>query len=467
LKSFVQARTAASWLASILILVAGGAAFAYLVHKPKPPASTISHHLRPAVETTALSPHSGTLNLQVDGVVVPFREVSLAAEVGGRITSKEDVCRAGRIVQKGTVLLEIDPRDYELRVRRFQTQLEQAQSSLNELYVESKNTELLVQLAQEDLELNHAEVVRFQNLKGGAVAVSDLDRAKRAELVARNTLQSLNNQLQLNRARQDRLQSSERLAQTELEQAKLDLERTRLVSPVNGVVVKESVEQDSFVEKGMPLVVIEDTSAVEVRCNLKMDQITWLWRQESAVKGSGAPQALYQVPATPVTIKYQMAGHDFFWEGVLSRYEGVGLDERTRMVPCRVLVTQPRGSLDKNAPSEHAPVSPSLVRGMYVSLSLHVSPNVPLARIAEPAVRPGKIIWVVRDGRIKIIRNIRPVELVSRIGDDGSATKEWLIELAGSELRLQDQVVTSPLSFVTDGLEVRQQKNEVDHSLGH
>jgi multidrug efflux pump subunit AcrA (membrane-fusion protein) len=467
LKASVQARTATSWLASVLILVAGGVAFAYLVHKPKPPANAISHHLRPLVQTSPLAAHHGSLNLKVDGLVVPFREVSLAAEVGGRVTRKEDVCRPGRIAAKGTPLLEIDPRDYQLRVRRFQTQLEQAQSSLNELYVESKNTELLVQLAQEDVELNHAEVVRLQTLKSGAVAASDFDQAKRAELAARNVLQTLNNQLQLFRARQDRLQSSEKLAQTELEQAKLDLERTRIVSPFDGVVVKESVEQDSFVEKGMPLVVIEDTSAVEVRCNLKMDQVTWLWRQESAVEGSSAPQGLYQVPKTPVTVKYHMAGHDFYWEGIVSRYEGVGLDERTRMVPCRVLVKQPRGSLRADAESEHSPIPPPLVRGMYVGLELHVSPNVPLGRVPEQAVRPGKTILVVREGRIRILRDIRLVELISQTNDAGTTTKEWLIELAGSGLKLNDEVVISPLNFVTDGLEVRQQKNEVNHSLGN
>jgi hypothetical protein len=161
-----------------------------------------------------------------------------------------------------------------------------------------------------------------------------------------------------------------------------------------------------------------------------------------------------------------MGGHAFFWDGVLSRYEGVGLDERTRMVPCRVLVKQPRGSRKADASTEHAPIPPSLVRGMYVSLSLHVSPNVPIGRVPEQAVRPGKTLWVVRDNRIKIVRNIRPIELASNNTVEGTTAKDWLIELAGSELRVDDEVVVSPLNFVTDGLEVRQQQNEVDHSLG-
>ena len=466
MRSILHVRAVASWLTSLSILVAGGAAFAYLIHKPKTPASTASHQLRPLVQTVPLAEHDGQLDMQVDGIVVPFREVSLAAEVSGRITRKEDVCRPGRIVPKGTPLLEIDPRDYELRVRRYQTQLEQSQSSINELDVESKNTELLVRLAEEDVELNRAEVYRLKNLNVGAVAVSDLDQAKRAELASRNALQTLNNQLQLLRARQNRLASTEKLAQTELEQAQLDLTRTRLISPIDGVVVKESVEQDSFVEKGSPLVIIEDTSAVEVRCNLKMDQVTWLWRQASAVESSTSPQAGYQVPATPVTVRYRMSGHEFLWPGILSRYEGIGLDERTRMVPCRVLVTDPRGTPSGDKPLDSDPLPPPLVRGMYVSMTLHISPNVPLGRVPEIAVRPGKTIWVVRDNRIKIIRDVRLVELIDGPSTSGLASKQWLVELAGTELRPHDEVVVSPLNFVTDGLEVRRQKNEVDHSLG-
>jgi hypothetical protein len=104
---------------------------------------------------------------------------------------------------------------------------------------------------------------------------------------------------------------------------------------------------------------------------------------------------------------------------------------------------------------------------MYVGLELHVSPNVPLGRVPEQAVRPGKTILVVREGRIRILRDIRLVELISQTNDAGTTTKEWLIELAGSGLKLNDEVVISPLNFVTDGLEVRQQKNEVNHSLGN
>ena len=63
--------------------------------------------------------HEGKLNIEVDGVVVPFRQITLSAEVEGTVLFKEEDCRAGRYVEQGTVLFRIDPRDYELEIRRL------------------------------------------------------------------------------------------------------------------------------------------------------------------------------------------------------------------------------------------------------------------------------------------------------------------------------------------------------------
>lgn len=67
------------------------------------------------------------------------------------------------------------------------------------------------------------------------------------------------------------------LAGTMLERVKLDLERTRVVSPSDGMIVADLVEQDSFVSKGTPLVMLEDTSAAEVKTSLRMDEIARIW----------------------------------------------------------------------------------------------------------------------------------------------------------------------------------------------
>jgi multidrug efflux pump subunit AcrA (membrane-fusion protein) len=318
----------------------------------------------------------------------------------------------------------------------------------------------LIKLADEDVELNRRELERLQKIGTPAISETVIDQAKRVELASRNSLQSLRNQLLLLKSRQARLEGTRELAATELEKAELDLSRTRVSSPVAGVIVRESVEQDSFVQKGATLVTIEDTSAVEVRCNLKMEQVTWLWRQASAAGLSASPHGGYQIPPTPVTVTYDLGDRHYSWPGKLARYEGIGLDERTRTVPCRVVVENPRGtppSVESTSESEPGEPSLVLVRGMYVTVHLHLTPNVPLVHVPEEAIRPGKSLWVVRDQRLMVLRDLNLVDLVEIAGAAESPNRSWLIALNGSALTVGDRVVISPLSYAADGLEVREQ----------
>lgn len=72
------------------------------------------------VRTAFVEKGDGHIEIDADGVVVPIREVTLAAEVPGRIMKKSANCRAGKFVKAGTVLFEIDNRDYQLDVARLE-----------------------------------------------------------------------------------------------------------------------------------------------------------------------------------------------------------------------------------------------------------------------------------------------------------------------------------------------------------
>ena len=98
----------------VLILTVGVAGYLILSREGKAPAETAEEDQAPLVETRQAEAHDGGLDIRVDGGVVPYREIELAAEVDGRIIEKEEVCRAGSYVKGGTLLLKIDARDYEL-----------------------------------------------------------------------------------------------------------------------------------------------------------------------------------------------------------------------------------------------------------------------------------------------------------------------------------------------------------------
>ena len=283
--------------APLAILICGLAGFAILRSLKASPTSRQHDPPPPLVETVVILPHEGGISFSVDGLVVPFREIDLSAEIAGRVAKKADICRAGRFVTRGTPLIVIDKRDNELEVRRLQDELAQADVTLEELDVEVTSTEALIELAQGQLELQRKDLQRVESLAGrGFSTDSELDKSKRDELGLMNSVLTLKNQAQLLTTRRHRLESAEKLGKTQLEKAELDLARTNVVAPIDGVIVREMVEEDTFVQKGTSLVKLEDTSAVEVRCNLRMDQLLWLWNQESGEVPTAADNAHARLP---------------------------------------------------------------------------------------------------------------------------------------------------------------------------
>jgi multidrug efflux pump subunit AcrA (membrane-fusion protein) len=456
----------------LLILGAGAAGFVLLANLKKPPARLQPKQPLPLVETVTVEEHSGELTVEVDGSVVPFREIPLSAEVAGRVTYKSPHCRAGKFVEKGAVLFRINEREYELEVDRLTHEQEQARASIKELNVQIESAQALVKLATDELSLRTRELERVRMLaKQNAASDSDIDTAEQNEQISRRTLVTQQNQVRLEQSREERLELALALVGTQLERAQLDLARTEVKAPTSGVIVSDPAEEDSFVQPGTPLVTLEDTSSVEVSCGLQMDELYWLWQHKDATRdplgfpafehgeeGNGASGDNQQsirattlaargMPAVPATVIYELGGQRFVWNGQLSRYEGAGLDERTRTVACRVQVRNPTEVSIRTFNDKSAMVlaPQSLLRGMYVTLEFHVQPRVSLLRVAESAVRPGDVLWVVREGKLE-----RHVVNVARVVD-GFA----LIPAAQSGLHAGDRVVTSPLATELSGQPVR------------
>ncbi|MFM9059893.1 MAG: efflux RND transporter periplasmic adaptor subunit [Planctomycetaceae bacterium] len=443
------ARTILGWLAPVAILAAGIAAFVLLGRQPPPERMQPAAQAAIPVTTAAVEPVTDGLEIEADGVVVPLREVTLAAEVGGRVLRKADVCNEGRFVRAGTPLFDIDPRDYEFDVARLERELAQTGIAIAEADEEIAQNATSVGLARRQAELARREAARLEGLKAGKVVTeSEHDRAIRDELTAANALSTLEGQRRVLDQRRNRLVEAKALAATLLEKAKLDLARTRIVAPIDGIIVEDKVEQDSFVAKGTPLVTIEDTSAAEVRASLEMDDVARIWGARRA-EGAAPGQAGREPLDAPVTVAYSIGDAVYQWRGVLSRQEGRGLDEKTRTLPCRVLVRDPQGvqAVDRYGvvlPQLPATAPRSLLRGMFVEVRVHVDPAEPLVSIPEDAVRPSGEVWVLRDDRLVVLR--------PRV-EQASAGRVFF-EAATSGLLAGDRVITSPIAHPRDGMAV-------------
>jgi len=440
-------RRVLGWLLPVLILGAAAAAFMFLGSQKPPPRREAAAPTAVAVRTTPLQKMEGRIEIDADGVVVPLREVTLAAEVPGRVLRKSEACRAGQSVKAGDVLFEIDPRDYQLEVQRLEGEVRQAALNIEEIDEELAQNVSSTELSRRQVDLAGREVGRLDNLKANRIVTeTEHERALREELTATNALTMLQGQKRVLIKRRERFTEAQSLASTMLERANLDLSRTQIVAPVDGVVVEDKVEQDSFVAKGTPLVMLEDTSAVEVKTSLRMDELAQVWGGRPA---GGNGLGAHDLPDAPARVVFTLGDRTYEWDGVLSRQEGRGLDEKTRTLPCRVLVANPANvkAIDRYGATMATlpPEAPrSLLRGMFVDVLVQVNVPQPLVSVPQEAVRPSGEMFVMRDDKLVIMRP-RPFHS----GGGVVALKE-----ADSGLLPTDRVVTSQLANPREGMQL-------------
>ena len=421
--------------APIAILLFGFAGFFMLKGLKKDPTRKEDNENQTTiVQTVKAIQHNKGIEIRTTGLVVPFREITVPAEVAGRISSKQDYCRAGRYIAKGKELLQIDVQDYEF-VR------DETSGAIDELRSEVANTDSLLKIANRQLEVERRDYERERKLRG-VVSSADLDQAERELLAAQSAVATLQSQLSNLNAREKRLDAAFR-------RAKLNLARTTISSPVTGVIVEEMVEEDAFVQAGATLVKIEDTSKAEIACNLRIEDLQWLWFSQSdeSTQAIDQPAVDYEIPKADVEVYYDLLGVEYKWDGRLNRFDGIGLDSKTRTIPCRVMVKEPRSGSQVVNPAKKTPASlPALIRGMYVTIHIKANPKLSLLRIPKDALRPGKLVWIVRDGKLskRIVRIAQTLH------------KEIIVYLEDGQFAERDRIVVSPLAYPHEGLEVRE-----------
>lgn len=473
------------YVVPVLLIAVGAGGFAWLTAKDAPPERTATQPTAPAVETAVLQPGVSSFQIRVSGNVVPRREVTLSAEVAGAVVHKGKLIESGRHVRQGASLLQIDPARFELQVNELGNEIQQVAADLRRLEVEEHGTRALIQLVEREVEIVKAASSRLQALVlKNASSSAELEAVERAELQSQNTLRVLLNQRALIPIRRERLQAQLKLTQLEQERAQLNLDRTRIAAPFTGVISTMMVEQGDYVQTGDVLLQLEDTSAVDVVCSLQMDDLYWLWNSsvtndgtkhhvpgpsaewppraslqgQSDVDGAPANVAsaeedtgetedlrqgdgvhMFEVPAATATVTAEVAGRLFHWKGQLSRYEGGGINRKTRTVSCRVTVAEPVRADAVDGP-------PTLMRGMYVTVMLNVAPQLPLLRIPTHAVQPNGQVWTV-DHDLLQVHTVEPAKVLP---------DAVLVRADSTDLKPGDRVVITPLATPLAGSRVRE-----------
>lgn len=430
------------WVAPLLVLVCAGWFVFAMGAREKPKRKKTPPGKSVAVEIIQAHPHTGTLDIVASGVVIPHREVKISARVAGEVVLKSDLLSPGQYVNEGDLLLKIDPTDYKLEISRFEKEIAKVDVDLERLGIDARNAKRLLGINKEIVELKQVEVQRHAKLRSGnALSDSENDAVKLGLLTAVEKVTENENQIQGFENQIKSLAMNRELVALQMQKAKLDLQRTEIYAPFSGVVLANHVEQNSNLANGSMVATIEDTSMVEVRCSLRADDIEFIYDSQSSPEQQKSTP--YALPNVPVTIEYQRGSKTFRWAAMLSRQDGLGVDQSTRTIPVRVQVPDPAVNVPASGGEQEARQL-ALVRGMFVSVKLHCQPQMPLMVIPESVLRPGKTLWVKRNGQL----HIEPVQIV-RI-EEGKA----YFDLRKSSLTNSDQIIGSPVPNAKEGLAV-------------
>lgn len=447
------------YVASALILALGVGIFLGLGQLKEKPKEKDPGELIPIVATDTAEPYVGQLDMVVSGTVVPFREIRVAAEVSGNVIKKYPACEAGNFVRKDDKLIEIDPKDYELQVATRKAELNQAKRMLAETEQEVDGAEKNLALAERDFLIAQDEFSRNSRIKG-ALSSAEFDQSKRNLLNVETALTNRKNLLNLINARLERMQSAIELSKNQLERAELNLKKTTILAPDDGVIVFESVQEGEFVNLGAQLLTFEDTSRSEVICNLSQRDIDWI-RDNSPLDPEAAQKiaenkvlAVYYLPKTSVAI-FEPEKESIVWQGVLERFDGIGRDNRTRTVPTRITISDPLVEIDGKP---HA-----LVRGMYVKCRIQVqvseaSEDQKFISFPSSALRAGNFVWTVTpENTLKKV----PVVIIDRTEKtvNGKIEELTIIRLTKDSLQPDDPLVVGPIPQPAEEMPVQLQSD--------
>ncbi|MCG8509811.1 MAG: efflux RND transporter periplasmic adaptor subunit, partial [Rhodospirillales bacterium] len=223
------------------LAILGGAAFAAVSLMMTGPKAERKPPIRQArlVEVMPVELTRQPVTIHAMGTVRPDREVELKPRVSGQVVWLSEEYLPGGLLSEGQQLVRIDPKDYELVVRQRQADVAKAESDLK------------IEIGQQSIARREYELL-------GEV-VSDEER----ELVLRGPQLA-------------QVQADLEMARASLEQAQLNLARTRVLVPFNTIIQSREVNLGTEITTSTTLANLVGTDAFLIEIAVPVDQLRWI-----------------------------------------------------------------------------------------------------------------------------------------------------------------------------------------------
>ncbi len=185
----------------------------------------------------------GTVQATVSssGTVNPVRQVSVGSQVSGQII--EMFADFNTEVKQGQLIARIDPQSFEYKVHQASADLEAARAAV--LNAQANVVAVMANVSKARLDADNAQrdLARKHDLLAQAfISQAEFDNARNLAGTLGEALKVTQAQLDVARAQVTSAQAVVKQREAALAQAKVDLEHTQIRSPVDGIVIKRSVD---------------------------------------------------------------------------------------------------------------------------------------------------------------------------------------------------------------------------------
>ena len=261
-------------LSTLMILILGVVGMKALKDMRDVPQRQVVDNPGPVVRVVNVEPREVPLSVAGFGTVRAKHVWSVTPEVSGTIVELSPQLRAGLHVKRGELLFQIDPRSFRLTVERIQARLIQHEKEIAVLQQQRKNHLETLELARQNLSIAEEDLWRDEELmRKGTISPRERDRRQQARNEALRAVQSTENQLALNGPRTEQAEAAIEVARAELEEAELQLSKTRLLAPADGQLVQTVLDLGEFVAAGREVASLYGTDAVEIPIAVPMDEL--------------------------------------------------------------------------------------------------------------------------------------------------------------------------------------------------
>ncbi|HDN2513313.1 TPA: multidrug efflux MFS transporter periplasmic adaptor subunit EmrA [Providencia rettgeri] len=211
-----------------------------------------------------------------DNAYVAGNQVQIQSQVSGSVMTVN--VDNTDFVQSGTVLVELDPRDAELALDKAKTELANSVRQTRQHIINSRQLQANIDVKRSELgrlqnDLKRREVLGSSNLIGK----EELQHARESVVSAKAALDMAVEQYNANQAivlnSPIEKQPAVEQAATQVRNAWLALQRTKIVSPVDGYVSRRSVQIGSQITPSTPLMAIVPSSGMWIDANFKETQL--------------------------------------------------------------------------------------------------------------------------------------------------------------------------------------------------